>query len=733
MFVDGSDDVKRLCFSVAAKVLSLVSAASLVSCSVGKSLKWENSLFVRVPGRAPSPTEAYREAPSRSATSGWCFKHVVAGPRDEPGLPEAQWYLTWEKNGRHKIGNSLIGYPWTKVRKLTPEIADAAFATFGVYPQVIEPNSTFSKKSLNDPIVDSSAPGNRRSQSGRPKRLEIEKLPLPIWPAGRRDGKLHPTWHLEEEYTQLKNARKRVLDLPGEPEKSIHIGILDAGFDNRHLATPSAERLTDEPRGDAIYAVSPTSNYGVGGRTPGAARAGHGTGTLGLLAGGRFQLVDEWNLGGRTRKQDSEVLTEIAEIGGAPDAQIVTARVAPYVASVSTANLAYAIDYASRIRQCDVISMSHGGSPSNMWMDATNAAYERGTALFAAASDFFNVPWSDLGFPPSATVYPAACRRVMGVAGVTARQRSYALTDWKHFGIRALLPWKWFFVRGSYGADGVWRDMFHRGMHHERKMTDPIEVCQLGELRANPIAAYGPGTLWPGLPDEKRGRFNLIGLDGGGTSAATPQAAAAAALWLAYNRDAIEAAGHWKDWQKPEALYVAMLLSAYRDWAWDTKTGQPIGRAEDQLPNTYIGAGILKTGRMLDVSFDQARAVKGKTLRFPCSSTGARRDRYDGARGFTSMLIGAYSLAQPDEMLELRLDAAGVCRDQPLRATALKNIFFNQLLTSQWQWGMQPRKKEVRESRTARLHKWFRKDEVELDAKADALAARFSGQPPKND
>ena len=66
--------------------------------------------------------------------------------------------------------------------------------------------------------------------------------------------------------------------------------------------------------------------------------------------------------------------------------------------------------------------MSHGGAPTEAWVDAVNAAYERGTALFAAEGDFFSAmpdPLPPNGIIiPASPMYPAAFRRVLGVTAI---------------------------------------------------------------------------------------------------------------------------------------------------------------------------------------------------------------------------------------------------------------------------------------------------------------------------
>src|SRR6185295_7010276 len=128
------------------------------------------------------------------------------------------------------------------------------------------------------------------------------------------------------------------------------------------------------------------------------------------------------------------------------------------------------------------------------WVDAINAAYERGTAMFAAESDFFSLVFEPLKphgiLVPASPVYPAGFRRVMGVTGVTADDRSYGC----NFLSRLLLHpgdlMKWAF-RGSYGADGTSTVLFR-----PNRKPDPSQTWRQGELRPRPIAAPSPNVPW---------------------------------------------------------------------------------------------------------------------------------------------------------------------------------------------------------------------------------------------
>ncbi len=188
---------------------------------------------------------------------------------------------------------------------------------------------------------------------------------------------------------------------------------------------------------------------------------------------------------------------------------------------------------------------------------------------------------------PSGPVYPAAFRRVLGVTGATSDRTSYARNSFWRLVRNPLAIAQWF-SRGSFGPDGSWRTKL---MHREK--PDPSEVRKMGILRAYPIAGYSPNIPWLHAPTKKDQRNNLIDLNGAGTSAATPQVAAAAALWLQFHRPELERSNQgdkWRTWEKAEAVYTALLLSADR----------PAGHV---WPDRYLGAGLLKANRALNVSF----------------------------------------------------------------------------------------------------------------------------------
>jgi subtilisin family serine protease len=193
-------------------------------------------------------------------------------------------------------------------------------------------------------------------------------------------------------------------------------------------------------------------------------------------------------------------------LGGAPQAEVLPLRISDSVALIRTSALARALDYAVE-QLCDVVTLSMGGAPSRAWGEAVDKAYEAGVCICAAAGNH-------VGFlPPQTLVYPARFERAIAVCGVMADGRPYA--DLK--GLTTL--------EGSFGPDSAMKAA---------------------------IAAYTPNIPWA--------RFmcgTVIRLNGEGTSAATPQVAAAAALWFEKYKNELP-----RNWQRVEAVRNALFSSA---------------------------------------------------------------------------------------------------------------------------------------------------------------------------
>ena len=213
-------------------------------------------------------------------------------------------------------------------------------------------------------------------------------------------------------------------------------------------------------------------------------------------------------------------------LGGAPHAEVLPLRVSDRVVLFRTSAFAQALRYAVEQR-CDVISISMGGLPSRAWNEAVNDAYEAGICICAAAGN--NV----VGAPTRHVVYPARYRRTIAVCGVMADGRPY---------FDLSLPT----LQGNWGP--------------ESSMTAAI------------------ATYTPNIPWARFGCDSVVRLNGEGTSAATPQVAAAVALWYEKYKGLLA-----RNWRRVEAVRHALFKSAAN------------------VDSEHFGSGILKARAALDI------------------------------------------------------------------------------------------------------------------------------------
>ena len=221
-------------------------------------------------------------------------------------------------------------------------------------------------------------------------------------------------------------------------------------------------------------------------------------------------------------------------VGGAPQANILPVRIADWVVRLTTGTMVQGIDYA-RQQGAQVLSMSMGGLTSQALVDAVNLAYDSGLVMVTAAGNNFTIT-------PRSIVYPARYNRVLAACGVMGDGRAYAGLD---FGT----------MQGNYGPAS--------------KMTTAL-------------GAYTPNVPWAEIDCSK-----IVDMDGNGTSAATPQVAAAAALWLAQHWDTVKT--YSQAWMRIEAVRFALFKAARKSTpkmnAAETleKIGQGVLRALDAL------------------------------------------------------------------------------------------------------------------------------------------------------
>lgn len=193
------------------------------------------------------------------------------------------------------------------------------------------------------------------------------------------------------------------------------------------------------------------------------------------------------------------------DYGGAPHATVLPLRVGRDVVIIRTGDVVAGFGEAVR-REAQVLSMSMGGLASAALADVVNAAYEAGMVVVTAAGNTM------YGKPFPSIVWPARFRRVIAACGIMKDDRAYEWPD----------------AQPMAGCHG------------------PIEKM------ATAVSAFTPDIPWAELGTR----------DGvsraGGTSAATPQIAAAVALWLA--RWATELTPY-HGWQRAEAARQALFTS----------------------------------------------------------------------------------------------------------------------------------------------------------------------------
>ena len=314
-------------------------------------------------------------------------------------------------------------------------------------------------------------------------------------------------WHLGDGFSQLKSAREAVAD----SDYIVRIGHLDTGYDPTHNIIPASSKNNNLQRNfvdgeNEMDAHDP--------RTEGRLRMpGHGTGTLGILAGNKIRL-----------NTDDGVFNDY--IGGAPFAEVICCRISPSVVLLKTSVFAEAINYLVNLTNSGtpvhVVSMSMGGAPSKAWAKAVNAAYEAGITIVTAAGNHFS------GLPTKHVIYPARFGRVIAACGVTHDRRPY----------------------------------------HTNKLTE-MQGCYGPEKHmSKALAAFTPNMPWA------TGSGTAISFSGAGTSSATPQVAAAAAIYYRKHHAALDAL---PGWQRVEAIRHALYKWASKDGISDSSFKRSFG------------------------------------------------------------------------------------------------------------------------------------------------------------
>ena len=338
-------------------------------------------------------------------------------------------------------------------------------------------------------------------------------------------------WHLGQNFSQLKAAREAVADI----DYTVRIGHLDTGYDPTHSIIPDSARYNKLQRNFVEDEIATDAHDPLLNGT--MLMPGHGTGTLGILAGKQVSL-----------STDDGLFTDY--LGGAPYAEIICCRISPSVVLFKTSAFAEALNYLVGLSQggtqVHVVSMSMGGAPARAWAQAVNAAYEAGITLVMASGNNFN------GLPTSHVVYPARFGRVIAACGVTYDLHPYASSKRGE-------------MQGCYGPE-----------------------LQMSKA----LAAFTPNTPWA------VGSGSAVSFSGCGTSSATPQIAAAAAAYYRKYHNQLDAL---PGWQRVEAIRYALYKRASKtgnpDGSFKASFGNGILKAFDALQEPVKIITEKNTGR----------------------------------------------------------------------------------------------------------------------------------------
>jgi subtilisin family serine protease len=295
------------------------------------------------------------------------------------------------------------------------------------------------------------------------------------------------------------------------------VAHLDTGYDRGHASMPK-HVLTHLERNFVEGDADSGSAQDPDNRLLLLDHSGHGTSTLSVLAGGS---VAAW--GHRF-------------MGAAPEAEVLPLRIADSVVLFRTSAFARALAYAVDQR-CDVVTMSMGGLPMETWRQTVDLAYEAGVVVVSAAGNCYRKGVGKLRvtLPTRHVVYPARYRRVIAVCGAMADGTSYS-------------DLKGGEMEGNFGPDSV------------------MDTA---------MAAYTPNVA--------KAIFrcsDAVALDGAGTSSATPQVAAAAALWIEKYKGMLP-----RNWERVEAVRNALFTTT-----------------KNTTNKKKLGRGILQARKALDVA-----------------------------------------------------------------------------------------------------------------------------------
>ncbi len=380
--------------------------------------------------------------------------------------------------------------------------------------------------------------------AAKTSNLETLDEYLDKWP-NPRGHENEFTWHLSEDFSQLAKARDEVIQKIKKADQKIRIAHVDSGYSPKHPMTPAKIKFGKS------FVKDESTNKGIEVVNKGkiAEIEYHGTGTIALLAGGELKA--------------NQTFTGFSgNFGAIPFAEIVPIRISDTVALVgilrNTKQFTQAVEYAIT-HGCEVITMSMGGQPHRSWAKAINRAYENGITIVTAAGNSFNS--GVMRVLPKKLIYPARFERVIAATGIAFNKEPYNFEANSHYPSKMAGGNN---MQGNHGPQSAMRTA---------------------------IAAYTPNMPWA----EMDGNKPIFRRSGGGTSAATPQVAAAAALWIVKHRKALKRKKYAGTWKQVEAVKHALFSTADKSYPlWSKYYGNGSLKAWDALQIPPVSDSKLK-------------------------------------------------------------------------------------------------------------------------------------------
>lgn len=383
-------------------------------------------------------------------------------------------------------------------------------------------------------------------------------------------------WHLDEEHSQLKLANEHVFPEIKMEKRNAHttdlvkIGHIDTGFLEDHPALP--ENL------DPLHANFCSGRKKMGAidndaKLAVAEQHGHGNATLSILAGNWVDLNEtDANYRGF--------------FGAIPYAKVLPIKISETVALLSGRNFAKAVDYAIE-QGCDVITMSMAGLPSKTMAKAVNRAYEAGVVIVSAASNCFSKNFFKKKLPKK-TLYPARYHRVIAATGAAYNHKPYLNR----------------FQDGS--CEGTGLEKRAAGGFYMQTCYGPEYV-----LRTS-VAAYTPNISWFSFNTENNdGTKTYYTKNGGGTSSATPQVAAAAAIYIQKYKKELDQFTGSNAWKKAEIVRQALFQSADDSTVFNYVYGNGILKAHNALQEKYAPKNLLNQIKKEEKAPERRRFMGG--------------------------------------------------------------------------------------------------------------------------